>query len=642
MQLSILIVNYNVKYFLEQCLCSVQQAIQGLAAEVIVVDNASTDGSLELLQPQFGWVRFIASATNTGFAPANNLALQYATGDYILYLNPDTILAEDSLAASIRFLDEHPQAGGLGIKMVDGAGRFLPESKRSFPSPLTSLYKLMGLGALFPKSPVFARYSLGHLSPNSNHEVGVLSGAYLMSRRVLLQQLGGFDEAFFMYGEDVDLSYRIQQAGYKNYYFAGSTIIHFKGESTKKGSLNYVKMFYNAMSLFVQKHYGSSRGRVFAGCIRLAIWLRAGVTAVKKVISMIGTPFPDAVLVLGAFILVCNGWVQWVRHGEPFLPMVQVGLPAFALLFIITAYFSGMYDEGYRPRRALYPSLVAIVVGLAAYSLLPEKFRFSRGVVVVGGLMAMMMLMLLRWLVGRWWPATTSSSIGPQQTLVVGSSEAYNRVVTIYKNAGIQHRLLGRVAPGACAGEVLGSIDQLPDIVKRLQPREVVFCGNPISYSQIIELIQRLPRRVKVRFHGFCTQSIVGSDSKDTGGAFYTNQISYELQKAYQLRRKRTVDLIIATGILLCFPVFLMAPGWGIIKNALAVITGKKTWVGYATPNALPPLRPGVIHPGGAALGSASLLSPQALLMLDDHYARTYDWMYDLRLITTHLSNLAG
>jgi len=274
MTLSIIIVNYNVKYFLEQCLCSVEKAIAHIEAEVFVVDNNSTDGSVAYLKNKFSFVHFIANADNVGFGKANNQALQYCTGDYILFLNPDTIVAEDCFTKCVSFFKKNKDCGALGIKMIDGSGTFLPESKRAFPSPMASFFKLTGISALFPTSPVFNQYSLGFLDEFSNHKVDVLAGAFIMTTNTVIQSVKGFDEDFFMYGEDIDLSYRIQKLGYNNYYFAESSIIHFKGESTKKGSLNYVKMFYSAMSIFVKKHYKGSTAKVFSIVIQLAIILR--------------------------------------------------------------------------------------------------------------------------------------------------------------------------------------------------------------------------------------------------------------------------------------------------------------------------------------------------------------------------------
>jgi len=286
LQLSIIIVNYNVKYFLEQCLQSVLLATKNCTAEIFVVDNNSTDGSKQFLEPLFKEVHFIWLPKNIGFAKANNIALAKTSGDYILFLNPDTIVAEDSFEKTIAFLQNNTAIGALGVKMIDGSGQFLKESKRAFPSPSISLFKILGLANLFPKSKLFAKYHMGHLSVNENNEVDVLAGAFMLVPKVVLNVVGSFDEAFFMYGEDVDLSYRIQKAGYKNYYFAKTTILHFKGESTKKGSLNYVRLFYKAMNLFVHKHYKSGNAAVFTFLINIGIWFRASLATLTSVFKV--------------------------------------------------------------------------------------------------------------------------------------------------------------------------------------------------------------------------------------------------------------------------------------------------------------------------------------------------------------------
>lgn len=274
-QLSIIIVNFNVKYFLEQCLCSVIVACKNIRAEILVIDNHSTDGSKEYLAGRFKEVKFTWCSENGGFSKANNIGLEKATGDHILFLNPDTILPEDCLEKCLQFLEERKDVGALGIRMIDGSGQYLKESKRAFPSPFISFSKLSGLTRLFPHSKLFAAYYLGHLDPSKNNEVDVLAGAFMMVQKKVLDSIGGFDERFFMYGEDIDLSYRIQQSGFKNICFAGTTIIHFKGESTQKASLHYTRLFYGAMQLFVEKHYGRSRAGFYAFFIKAAIGLKA-------------------------------------------------------------------------------------------------------------------------------------------------------------------------------------------------------------------------------------------------------------------------------------------------------------------------------------------------------------------------------
>ena len=255
MTLSIIIVNYNVKLLLKNCLNAVAVAIENIEAEVIVVDNASTDDSINYLQPMFPSFQFIGNTINEGFAKANNRALALAKGEFILFLNPDTTVPKDCFEKCIGFFSTHPDAGALGVRMLNGNGVYLKESKRGFPSPAVSFWKLTGITGMFPRSAVFARYYLGHLDEHSDHEVDILSGAFMMVKNTVLQTTGGFDERFFMYAEDIDLSYRIKKAGFKNYYFAGTTIIHYKGSSTKK-DFRYVRQFYKAMSQFVKKYYG--------------------------------------------------------------------------------------------------------------------------------------------------------------------------------------------------------------------------------------------------------------------------------------------------------------------------------------------------------------------------------------------------
>lgn len=251
------------------------KAIVSIEAEVFVVDNCSSDGSIEYLAPLFPTVTFIKNQKNAGFAKANNRALQKCCGQYVLFLNPDTLVPEDCFDYCIRFFENNNLAGGVGVRMVDGNGRFLPESKRSYPTCLAALFKLTGIATIFPDSKIFNRYALGHLDKNNNHEVDILAGAFMMLRSEVLVKTGGFDESFFMYGEDIDLSYRIQLAGFKNYYLGKNYIIHFKGESTPKNSLMYTRLFYKAMNIFVHKHAKEH--------LRFTCWVIEGILVIKLI-----------------------------------------------------------------------------------------------------------------------------------------------------------------------------------------------------------------------------------------------------------------------------------------------------------------------------------------------------------------------
>lgn len=258
-----------------------------MSAEVIVADNHSSDGSRAYLENRFPQVRFNWLNHNEGFGKANNQMLEQASGEYVLFLNPDTIVPEDCFEKCITYFKEAENAGALGVKMLDGSGCFLKESKRSFPSPQSAFYKLSGLAALFPASRHFAKYYAGHLSPDENNEVEVLAGAFMLISRQVLEKVKGFDEDFFMYGEDIDLSYRVRQCGFKNYYFAGTSIIHFKGESTQRYSAAYNRHFYGAMKLYVKKHYREKKSTLISMLVAVNVsrLLALLFSAFKKVFS---------------------------------------------------------------------------------------------------------------------------------------------------------------------------------------------------------------------------------------------------------------------------------------------------------------------------------------------------------------------
>lgn len=286
MDISVVIVNYNVKYFLEQCLQSVRLASEGLATEVIVVDNNSSDNSSEMVQEKFPEVLYIANKENVGFSRANNQAIRIAKGRYVLLLNPDTIVEKDTFQKCIAFIDQHSDCGGLGVKMINGAGVFLPESKRGLPTPSVAFYKIFGLSTLFPKSKKFGRYTLSYLNNDETNEVEILAGAFMMLRKATLDKIGLLDEDFFMYGEDIDLSYRIILGGYKNFYFPETRIIHYKGESTKKSSVNYVFVFYRAMIIFCKKHF-QNNWKILRFFINIAVYLRALFAIFNRILKTI-------------------------------------------------------------------------------------------------------------------------------------------------------------------------------------------------------------------------------------------------------------------------------------------------------------------------------------------------------------------
>lgn len=647
MTLSIIIVNYNVKHFLEQCLYSVEAAIRDIDAEVIVIDNCSSDNSLPYLAPKFPEVRFVPNAENGGFARACNQGLELSAGEFILFLNPDTIVPEDCFRHCIQFFKSRPEAGAVGVKMIDGSGKFLKESKRAFPSPRTSLYKLFGLSQLFPRSRIFSKYHLGHLDENENNEVDVLAGAFMMIRKKVLDSVGSFDETFFMYGEDVDLSYRIQKAGFKNYYVAGTRIIHFKGESTRKGTMNYVRMFYNAMSIFVRKHYGGSRAGIFNFLIHVAIWFRAGLSAVSGFIRRIGLPLIDAGLILVSFWLMKTIWTSYVRTETQYEnSLLWIAFPAYSVFYLIAAYYAGLYDRWYKRSELARSMLIATIVLLAGYALLPEQYRFSRGILLFGSLLAFVLISMLRWVLIRTGVLNSNKKReSDTNTLVAGSETEYAQVMQLLKDAGLEQRVLGRLSVDENDKTSIGNWKNLQRLSVAIPFREVIFCEGSLTFKEIIDAIQKMPRGLIAKIHTSGSSSIVGSDSKDSSGEAVSKENGYKLASPYNRRLKRLIDVFVSFVGLISFPIQLLIVKKPLLffSNCFSVLLAKKTWIGYATAEKnLPPLSAAVIGCNGIPMATQTQLSKESLQMMDYWYARDYEPSRDLKLIWRTYRKLGG
>lgn len=636
MDISVIIVNYNVKYFLEQCLCSAQKALMNLEGEIIVIDNASADGSMEYLQPIFKNVHFTVNNKNLGFGKACNRGLAIAKGKYVLFLNPDTIVPENCFEKSIAFLEAYKDAGALGIRMLDGAGKFLKESKRAFPSPQTSFYKLTGLARLFPHSKTFSRYHLGYLNEHQNHVIDVLAGAYMMIKKEVLDKVGGFDEVFFMYGEDVDLSYRIQKAGYKNYYFSESSIIHFKGESTRKGSLNYVKMFYQAMSVFVRKHYGTQKAGLFNFFIQTAIWFRAMVSSIGHFIKWIGLPVIDALIILFSFLSVKFFWGEYVRPEVIYEERLLVAVfPLFTVIYLLIAYYTGLYNKYFRQGNLNRSAITATMTVLALYSLLPESLRFSRGIILFGSILAFLLISLFRKLLVTWGVVETAEGLYNSKILLVSGEKEVTGTNKLLQELGIEQQVFGRVSLTENEPGTIGNMRQVKQLLSEIPVKEIIFCEGELSYQTIIEQVQLLPHTVRYKFHSKNSNSIVGSNSKDEAGDYFAMEKIFTLAQPISRRNKRLWDVLYALFFLISFPVHLLLqkkPS-AFFGNTLSVLLGRKTWVGYCfNKKELPSLASSVLSSTGLP-HQLNILPKASLEKTDYWYARDYTAGNDIRVV---------
>jgi len=585
MQLSIIIVNYNVKEFLEQCLLSVENAIKNINAEVIIVDNNSVDNSCRMVKERFPQFQLIENKINTGFAVANNQAINISKGKYVLLLNPDTLVEEDTFEKVVNFMEQHPEAGGLGVKMIDGNANFLPESKRALPTPQVAFYKIFGLSRLFPKSKKFGKYHLSYLDKDKNHEIEVLSGAFMLMRKETLDKVGLLDETFFMYGEDIDLSYRIILGGYKNYYFAETTIIHYKGESTKKGSLNYVKTFYNAMIIFAEKHFGDS-AKTYIRIIKFAIYLRASLSIIKRFFNNILLPSLDFIILLIGFLGTTQIWEK-IQYHENYYPteVTYFIFPLVSLIFIISIFLSGGYFEPVRIKKLFRGIGLGAILALAGYSLLDESIRFSRVLILTAISWAFISLPLYRLFLHNISKIPFKYKTKDKKSFViVGNTSECQRIENILKKSLEKPIIKGFVnSKNSTENESLGSINQLKEIVRIHNISEVIFCAKDISSQDIISNMLDLNQlNCDFKIASPDSISVVGSSSVNTSGELYQIQLNL-INSEENKRNKRMFDVFTALFFIALSPIFLLIQKnkSNYLKNLFKILGNQLSFVGY-------------------------------------------------------------
>ncbi len=600
-KIAVIIVNYNVVFFLEQCLNSVSEAMKQEPAEVWVVDNNSVDGSVEMVREKFPWVKVIANKDNKGFSKANNQAMELSQCKYQLLLNPDTVIEEDTLFKVVKYMDEHPEVGGLGVRMVDGKGIFLPESKRGLPTPAVAFYKIFGISRIFPKSRIFGKYHLGYLSEFETNEIEILSGAFMLMRKEALDKVGLLDEAFFMYGEDIDLSYRIIKGGYKNVYFPETRIIHYKGESTKKSSVNYVFVFYRAMVIFARKHFSQKNARLFSFLINSAIYFRAGLAIGMRFIRKITLPVFDTLyLLLGLFALT-NYW----RQAQIDFPeqTTNILILFYTFIWMTSVALQGGYDQPVTFKKFIFGGAIGTAFILILYALFPKEWQFSRLFILLGAV----------WIISYYILSSLLHQTQPKIAQIIS--------VSLDENHG---------------KDALGSISQLEQIVRVHNIDELIFCAKDTSARDIIHWMTAIPDlSVDYKIAQPDSQYLIGSNSIETAGDLYILEINAISQPAKR-RQKRLFDFIIGLILLVISPllIWFYKNKFQFLGNSLKLIGGRKTVVSYNEQSnfsnkQLPKIKKGILTPTDHLSGLDENLKSK----LDLLYAREYSVFREIQIL---------
>ncbi len=640
MKLSVIIVNYNVRYFLEQALLSVRKAAQRVPTEVWVVDNNSVDDSVRMVEEKFPEVHLIANKDNPGFSIANNQAIRQSKGEYVLLLNPDTVVEEDTFERCCTFMDAHPKAGALGVRMIDGAGNFLPESKRGFPSPWVAFAKTFGLARLFPTSRLFNHYHLGFLPENETNEVEVLAGAFMFMRREALNKIGLLDETFFMYGEDIDLSYRVILGGYKNYYLPETTIIHYKGESTKRGSLNYVKAFYQAMIIFARKHFKGRQATLFVLMLQMAIYLRAAMTVISNFFRKAYLPLLEGALMYVGLLVLEQFWANYhFQNPNYYEPIIRyVNYPLYVLIWLAGNFFAGAYDEPFRLRRLLRGLFTGTLVLAATYGFLEDEYRSSRALILLGAAWAFGATICTRLLL--YFMRYRSLAVGSERErrlVLIGSQDESERALQLLQQANVRANLIGRISTLPDDPNTLGQLGQLDEIVRIYRIEEIIFCSRDLSSQQIMKWMSQLGPQLLYKILPEDSLSIIGSHSKDSSGELYTIDVQFEIAQPLARRNKRIFDLGFSFFLLLSYPLqlILVKRPIGLFKNIFRVLSGSFSWVGYAPTGmraqTLPKIKPGILNPTQRL--SDTSLDQQTVYRLNLLYAKDYQLWLDVEAV---------
>lgn len=640
-RVSVIIVNFNVEHFLALCLESVFASVKNLDAEIIVVDNHSSDRSVEMVRQRFPNCILIENQENIGFSRANNVGINISAGKYVLLLNPDTVLPEDGLEKAVSYLELHPDVGGLGLRMIDGSGIFLPESRRGLPTPWVSFCKAFGLNWIFPKSPLFGGYYQSYIPENQIHETDILSGASMMMRRETLEKTGNLDEAFFMYGEDVDLSYRIQKAGYRNVYFPDTTIIHFKGESTRRGSLSFVFHFYRSMLLFSQKHFNNHAAfRIFIFCGVLA---RAFLALLQRFFRNFGGGIIEFCAAFAGMVYIKNWWELNFKGVPGMYPdaFIEMLVPAYILVWLTSIRLIGRYSRNY-DYSAIIKGIALGTIIISGITNFFDDYRFSKGLILIGSVWTFL-IAIFRHALWQWIQSGTAKIKWPRRKrlLVVGGDSDFLACKELLKHLEGQIIICGLLSQNKEKKDSiphLGSLEDLHRIIHRLGIDEIVLSVDHLSRKKCIALMEIFAGQgVKLALLPASQSFIIASTEKHNQGIIFQADNIPAIIKPYKLRLKRLADLFSCGLLVFLFP-FAILQGVNfisLVSNWFSVLSGEKSWVGLAGSHLNSfGLKSGVISMSDLAGTDADA---RLLHSMDHIYAEEYHPLEDIWILLKNL-----
>jgi len=655
LDLSIITVNYNVKEFLQNLIHSIHKAAGSLSYEIIIVDNASSDGSVDFISDKFPEVKLISNNENLGFGKANNQGLKIAEGKFILLINPDAIVSEDTFTKMISFFETHPSVGLAGCKILNPDGTLQLACRRSFPGPWTSFCKVTGLSSLFPNSGLFARYNLTYKDENESYEVDAISGSFMMMRKEVYENTGGFDEDYFMYGEDLDLCYRIQQAGYQVYYVHETQIIHYKGESTRRSSLDETKFFYDAMHLFVKKHLSSS--------LLVQFILRTAI-GIRKILSFLGKRKLIFLAIILDFIffnlslIISESIYQSIRTWRGFpqfsFPIVFT-IPALSYILVASVY--GVYRrESLSILKTLAASFTSFFI-VSSLTFFFKDFAYSRAIVIITYVLLFVMLVLWRVILKLGFKIGIKRDLYlRRRTLIVGINEAAVKIADTLKLkqtdyhtiAGLISRTPKDIGKKLGEWEVVGSIENIIKVIREKEIDEVIFSPQELSYSQMMSVVSDSQNEnTEFKIIGNNLDFLIGKASVSVLDELPLIGIKYNITNPVMKFFKALFDYLLAMFVLfLVYPFIYLTAKLSsrnsdfsqFILKVPSVLSGRMSFVGPKNPSGYKDLYLG--KKGLTGLWYIENVEKKDEEKLDILYAKNQNIWFDLEILAKSLNKM--